>query len=75
MPPRQILDRLEILLTKGEELDKMTAADSDEIYKPMPGKQDTEDANRDKEVSEKVDLLIKRMEEEVSKPGDNEHIN
>ncbi len=74
MSPREILGRLDILLAKGKELDKMTAADSDKDYRPTPAK-DTPDVEKEKEIAKKVDKLIERMEEKVNRPADTEHIN
>jgi hypothetical protein len=74
MSPREILSRFDALLVKGEELDKMTAADSDVIHRPNPAKDET-DVEKEKEIAQKVDKLIERMEEEVNKAGDTEHIN
>ena len=74
MPPKQILVRFDVLLAKSEELDKLTVADSDEVYNPNPAK-DGPDLEKEKEIGDRVDKLIERMEEEVNKPADTEHIN
>jgi hypothetical protein len=62
MPPKEILDRFDILIVKGRELDKMTEKDSDRVYIPkLP--EIEEGRSIDDAIAERVDELIQRIED------------
>ena len=62
MSPQEILDRIEILLAKGGELERMTADDSDKTHhQPEPSREYSED---DDEATRRiVDKFIERAEQ------------
>lgn len=62
---KEISDRLNILITKGKELDSMTSEDSDLLYKPKPSFEDLKLADEEEEIvdSKKIEELIKKLEE------------
>jgi len=68
MPPKEILDRFKVLVAKGQELDSLTAANSDKVYTPKPFEEKS-DREIKEQISEGVDELIKEMEK--IKYGDN----
>lgn len=72
MFPRDILNRLEILITKSQELEKMTEEDSDKVYKPKLPELREEDVNMEEKNSQKVDEFIRRAEEIRQEDGPDE---
>lgn len=65
--PREILDRFDILVAKGEELTKLSSEDSDKDHKPKPSKEDLDRAKEEKVTEKDVDRLIKRIERIIKK--------
>ena len=65
--PEEILQRFEILVAKGEELEKMTSEeDSDKKFKPKFPEDHTE-SNLDDKISDEADRLITEIEEIIKK--------
>ena len=62
MPSKEILNRFEVLVAKGRELDLMTSSDLDKNYKPAPSREELEQIELEKDISEKVDNLIRSIE-------------
>lgn len=64
VPPDKILERFKTLVVKTQELDQMTADDSDKKHEPKKPK-DVKEAER--EAEEKVEELIEEIEKIIEK--------
>lgn len=74
---KEISDRLNILITKGKELDGMTSEDSDLVYKPKPSLEDLKLADEEGDMvdSEEIEKLIKKLEDMMGKDKEDEGDN
>lgn len=71
MPSGEILNRFDVLVKKGHELEKMSSADSDRDYKPDPKREELERREIDEALARSVNTLIKKIERIRQKDNKN----
>jgi len=62
MPPKKILDRFKILIARSQELERMTAEDSDKNYNSTRSLKEKKKTQTEEEISMEVDELILKIE-------------